>query len=308
MPEAGRTGPRRGQRASWRDRAGQGMFLALLLAGGINGAGGTTTGSVAGSASAIPAGMAPAIAQAAAPIPGASAAPPPEPLPVPLASPAGQALLRRRATLSADYPPLAQWYETQANLAYCGVASSVTLLNSLAIPAPAAEGYGSYRFWTQTNLFVPASAPFVQARQVAREGMTLSQLQGLLRAILGDGARVERYHGLQLNLEQFRLLLRRNLADPSDRLLVNYDRRLVGQQGGGHIAPLAAYDPIEDRVLILDGARYRYPAVWVATRQLWAATRGIDRSSGLSRGLVSVRINPADSGPPRFHPGGRSGR
>ena len=34
---------------------------------------------------------------------------------------------------------------------------------------------------------------------------------------------------------------------------------------------MAAY--ARDRVLILDGARYRYPAVWVATADLWRAIR-----------------------------------
>ena len=218
-----------------------------------------------------------------------------------LTSASGQALLRRRSTLQADYPSLAEWLETQANLAYCGVASSVVALNSLAVPAPPAEGYGRYRFWTQANLFTPATQPFVQAQQVARQGMTLSQLHGLVQAVVpqrpesqspvaarrGSG-RVARYYGHNLSLEQFRLLLRRNLANPADRLLVNYDRRLVDQQGGGHIAPLAAYEPGSDRVLILDVARYRYPAVWVETSKLWAAIRSVDSTSGLSRGLLWI--------------------
>lgn len=218
-----------------------------------------------------------------------------------LTSASGQALLRRRSTLQADYPSLAAWLETQANLAYCGVASSVVALNSLAVPAPPAEGYGRYRFWTQANLFTPATQPFVQAQQVARQGMTLSQLHGLVQAVLpqrpesqgqvlaGRGSgRVARYYGNNLSLEQFRLLLRRNLANPADRLLVNYDRRLVDQQGGGHIAPLSAYEPHSDRVLILDVARYRYPAVWVETSKLWAAIRSVDSTSGLSRGLLWI--------------------
>jgi hypothetical protein len=32
----------------------------------------------------------------------------------------------------------------------------VMLLNSLAVPAPAAAGYGSYRFWTRQNVFESA--------------------------------------------------------------------------------------------------------------------------------------------------------
>jgi len=211
---------------------------------------------------------------------------------IPMASQAGQELLLKPSTRRADVAALLQWYETQANLAYCGVASSVMVLNSLAVPAPKAEGYGSNRFWTQTNLFsLPATRDFVEASRVAREGMTLEQLHGLLASV---GTRVQRYHGETLSLEQLRWLLRRGLADGTDRLLANYDRRALGQSGGGHISPLAAYDPDHDRVLVLDVARYRYPAVWVATPDLWRAIRSVDSSSGRSRGLIRLQ-GPAGS-------------
>jgi len=211
---------------------------------------------------------------------------------IPMASSAGMELLLKPRTRRADYGALVQWYEAQANLAYCGVASSVMVLNSLAVAAPKAEGYRTNRFWTQTNLFtVPASKSFVEATRVAREGMTLEQLHGLLASV---GSRVQRYHGENLSLEQLRWLLRRGLAQGSDRLLANYDRRAVGQTGGGHISPLAAYDPDQDRVLILDVARYRYPAVWVATPDLWRAIRSVDKSSGRSRGVLTIEAQAAD--------------
>ena len=219
---------------------------------------------------------------------------------IPMASSAGMELLLKPRTRRADYAALVQWYETQANLAYCGVASSVMVLNSLAVAAPKAEGYGTNRFWTQTNLFtVPASRSFVEASRVAREGMTLEQLHGLLASV---GTGVRRYHGENLSLEQLRWLLRRGLAERSDRLLANYDRRALGQKGGGHISPLAAYDPDQDRVLILDVARYRYPAVWVTTPDLWRAIRSIDTSSGRSRGLVIIEAPAAAPAPSQAGP------
>jgi len=220
--------------------------------------------------------------------------------PIAMDSPAGQELLLRQRTRRADYAALVQWYETQANLAYCGVASSVMVLNSLAVAAPKAEGYGTNRFWTQANLFtVPASTSFVEASRVAREGMTLEQLHGLLASV---GTGVRRYHGENLSLEQLRLLLRRGLAERSDRLLANYDRQALGQKGGGHFSPLAAYDPDLDRVLILDVARYRYPAVWVSTPDLWRAIRSIDTSSGRSRGVLIIEAPAATPAPSQAGP------
>jgi hypothetical protein len=206
---------------------------------------------------------------------------------IPLAEPAGQVLLRR-ASASADQGPLAQWFETQANLAYCGVASAVMALNSLAVPAPPVPGYSNYRFWTQTNVFsIPGSQGFVRPEVVAKEGMSLAQLHGWLasRADLG----VERFHGDRLSLDQWRALLRRTLQDPRDRLLVNYLRSSLGQEGGGHISPVAAYDAESDTVLILDVARYRHPAAWVSAADLWQAMRTTDPSSGRSRGVLLIR-------------------
>ena len=206
---------------------------------------------------------------------------------IPMAEPAGQTLLFQ-ANARSDYGPLSQWFETQANLAYCGVASAVMVLNSLAVPAPAVPGYVPYRFWTQTNAFsIPGSRGFVRPEVVAKEGMTLSQLQGWLTG--NPTLLVERFHADQLSLAQWRALLRRSLSDPQDRLIVNYLRSAIGQSGEGHISPLSAYDSRSDKVLILDVSRYRYPSVWVSTADLWQAMRSPDPSTGRSRGLLVVR-------------------
>ncbi|MCP9851238.1 phytochelatin synthase family protein [Cyanobium sp. Morenito 9A2] len=205
---------------------------------------------------------------------------------IPLPEPQGQTLLMQSVD-RADYGPLAEQFLTQANPAYCGVASMVMVLNSLAVPAPPAPGYGRYRFWTQENVFESAATRAVlSAEQVARRGMTLQDLRALLAS---RGLQARAIHGDRLSQAQFRLLLRSNLSQSGDRLLVNYDRKSLGQAGGGHISPVAAYHAASDRVLILDVARYRYPSVWVPLADLWQAIRSTDSSSGLSRGVVVVR-------------------
>ncbi|MEA5414923.1 phytochelatin synthase family protein [Synechococcus sp. BA-132 BA5] len=215
--------------------------------------------------------------------------------PIPLMEPAGMELLVASGA-RADYGPLAEQFLTQANLAYCGVASAAMVLNSLAVPAPTVPGYGRYRFWTQENVFaVPAGSQVVSAEVVRRQGMTLAELAALLAS---HGVKAEAIHGDRLSLEQFRALLRTNLSQPGDRLLANYLRPALGQAGGGHIAPLAAFHAPSDRVLILDVARYRYPSVWVPVADLWKAIRTLDSTSGRSRGLVTIRRLPGSSPPP----------
>lgn len=218
--------------------------------------------------------------------------------PLSLTDPKGQVLLFRSRT-RADYLPLAETFLTQASLSYCGAASAAMVLNSLALPAPETPGYGPYRFWTQNNLFsAPAARRAVAPDTVARQGMTLAELASLLAA---NGATVQRWHGDGLSLPQLRGLLKRGLSDPGDRLLANYHRSAVGQQGGGHISPLGAYDERADKVLILDVARYRYPSVWVPTESLWKAIRMVDGSSGRSRGLLRI-LRPPTADPQAANP------
>jgi hypothetical protein len=66
-------------------------------------------------------------------------------------------------------------------------------------------------------------------------------------------------------------------------------RRALGQQIGGHISPLAAYDAKADRFLILDVARYKYPPVWVKTADIFAAMNTLDAANdNKTRGFVLV--------------------
>lgn len=215
--------------------------------------------------------------------------------PIALNAPPGQMLLLG-SSARADYFPLAQEFITQDNLAFCGVASSVMVLNSLGIPAPAAAGYGSYHFWTQTNIWDdPSTKHALDPEQVKRQGMSLDDLADLLRS---KGLSVELIYGAKLSLHDFRQLLIKNLNNRNDRLLINYDRVLVGQKGGGHISPLGAYHPGSDRVLIMDVARYRYPAVWVRSKDLWQAMGSTDSTSKLSRGLLIVGKGPKATNQP----------
>ena len=221
------------------------------------------------------------------------------PLPVlkllPLQDPLGfQRLIESDAR--TDYGPLAQTFLTQANLAYCGVASATMVLNSLSVPPPPAAGLGSYRYWTQENL-LPAAAGRspLTATLVASRGMTLVELDQLLAAL---GVTVRRLHGDQLSLAALRSLMVRSLADPSDRLIVNVERSALGQGRGGHISPVGAYHASSDSVLLLDVARYRFPAAWIPLADLWRSMRTLDTQSGRARGLVIVSP-AAKEAPPR---------
>ena len=99
-----------------------------------------------------------------------------------------------------------------------------------------------------------------------------------IRETLHDGPKLPR---------AFRAAARVYLAQKDRFVIVNYLRKALGQEIGGHISPLAAYDSEADRFLILDVARYKYPPVWVKASDLFDAmnTSG-DWRTGLTRGLA----------------------
>lgn len=191
----------------------------------------------------------------------------------------------------ADYLPLMLYFVSQDNLAYCGVASMVMVLNALEVPAPLAPEYRTFRIFTQDNVFNnPKTEAVISAEKVTKMGMTLEQLAQLLASY---SLQTEIHHGADVTLGEFRQLIIENLQQKNNFVLVNYLRSAIDQERGGHISPVAAYHQDSDRVLILDVARYKYPPVWVKIEELWQATRTRDSVSGKTRGLVLVDTSPA---------------
>jgi len=154
----------------------------------------------------------------------------------------------------SDYAPLTTYFVTQDNLAYCGVASGVMVLNALDVERPVSPAHAPDRLFTQANFFNPRAQGIHPADDVAREGMTLSQLAMILKS---NGVRAEAVFAEDSSLAAFRDQAKSVLADDTSYLLVNYKRAELGQEYGGHISPIAAYNEEHDRFLILDVSRYK---------------------------------------------------
>lgn len=200
-------------------------------------------------------------------------------------SPQGEELFTKSKS-KIDFFPLSTQFVTQNNQAYCGVASIVMVLNSLGIPAPEAPQYKPYKIFTQENFFSNQKTnKVVTAEVVSRQGMTLEQLGGLIASY---DVKTEVYHAGDTSLEKFRKLATENLKQPGNFIIINYLRKAIGQETGGHISPLAAYDEQTDRFLIMDVSRYKYPPIWVKAEDLWKAMATTDTTSGKTRGFVLV--------------------
>ena len=76
----------------------------------------------------------------------------------------------------------------------------------------------------------------------------------------------------------------RPLPDHADAgTVANYARRVLGQTGGGHVSPLAAWEPERDLVLVLE---------------LWDAMSALDAATERPRGWLEIDRAAGSAWPP----------
>jgi hypothetical protein len=243
----------------------------------------------------------------------APAAPPPAGALIPFASPESEKRLARAAA-KVDFFRLANHFESQQNLGYCGPASATIVLNALRaddatvtkprdpglFPAeyrkmlppgmdPVFARYTQSTFFdeqttgvkTRDQFFGKPKAPGAKPSP----GLELREFHGILRA-----------HGLDAELrvaddkltdDVIRKELVANLSTPDDFVVVNFFRPVLGQQGGGHFSPLGAYDKKSDSFLLLDVNPNGHTWVWVPAPLLIKAMRTADVTE--NRGYVLVK-------------------
>jgi len=228
---------------------------------------------------------------------------------VAFASDEGMARLAR-SPAKVDFPSLANQFEAQINTMFCGPTTAAIVLNAVRASSPdlprdrdrlRAEDLRhipgasdpTIPRYTQDNVFTKGSKTRAQVmgepmtingKQVRDFGYQLRQLDGLFKAnalrtrlVIVDDKKSE---------QEIRTDLVENLKRRSDYVVVNYWREAVGQQGGGHISPLAAYDPESDSFLVLDVNPASAGWVWMPTTNLVKGMRTFDRFE--NRGYIHV--------------------
>jgi len=213
-----------------------------------------------------------------------------ETLPLPdsliaLNSPEGERLLVD-ANARADYFDLAIHFTNQVNPAFCGPASLAMVLNALNVPRPASDMNLGLGMFDQENVFTPATEAVKPRSRIEKAGLTLDELGGMFEA---HSVKVTVHHAEDASLDAFRTAAIQSLEDANSFVLVNYLRSGIGQERGGHISPLGAYDAETDRFLILDVSRYKYPPIWVRAETLFDAMNTPDSDNdNRSRGYLLV--------------------
>jgi len=229
---------------------------------------------------------------------------------VPFASAEGLDRLARAAAKS-DFAPLANQFEAQATIAFCGPTSAAIVLNALR-PQDREAPRDRSRLQPADAQYLPKGLEltvprYTQESVIAMGKKTRAQVFGEPSTINGNVLRDGGYQLRQLDelLQAHKLATRLvivdattaeddirkdlvdNLSRAGDFVIVNYRREAVGQSGGGHISPLGAYDAATDSVLILDVNPSHYPWVWMPISTLVQGMRTRDVVE--NRGYILVQ-------------------
>ena len=186
---------------------------------------------------------------------------------IPLNSSEGERLLRN-CTHNPGVDVLMH-LATQRNQAFCSAATAATLLNAMArtVTAPVDVEFAPYPYFTQRSILQDACVRRVPTHEdgtlmsvkfLATHGATLHEWATYLSCF----AEVEHVHAEVSTEAAFRDVVK--AAFPTTRgakaekfVGINFLRTGVGEAGGGHMSPIAAYDETTDRVLIADVSRYK---------------------------------------------------
>ncbi|MES2906686.1 MAG: phytochelatin synthase family protein [Pseudomonadota bacterium] len=222
------------------------------------------------------------------------------------------ATMLARSKHKADFFSLANNFVSQDNAMFCGPATATIVLNALKLgkkddlpvdKSSIASDEGQYlpkdynpyfNKYTQQNVFSDGAKTKLQVlgKPVAVNGTEKSdggiQLRQFATLLAGNGTDVE-LHVVADDLPEsgIKTDMIKNLSTKGDFVIVNFARKALGQQGGGHISPIAAYDEQSDSFLMMDVNPNRASWVWVKSKDLIASMRTFDTVENRGYLLVS---------------------
>ncbi|KAG7351013.1 phytochelatin synthase [Nitzschia inconspicua] len=185
-----------------------------------------------------------------------------------------------------------QGWEAQINQAYCAIATSAAVLNSLRgkIELPQDPLYEPFPWATQmaivTNDCVKTAVFDVES--VKRAGLGIGLVPNLLDCFLLPQGYVAKAYPVDPDFssqDQLKDIVINALMDENSRVVINYDRGGIGQgpMGHGHWSPIGAYSAEIDAFLIMDVAKYKYPPVWVPTEAIFGGVATLDLCSSMKQ-------------------------
>ncbi|KAH9261667.1 hypothetical protein BASA82_000052 [Batrachochytrium salamandrivorans] len=181
--------------------------------------------------------------------------------------------------------PLLANLETQMNLGACAPASACTVLNTLEYKLPYDPTYSmfdtvGYAHWTQDYFILDECVKQVVGPKVF--GQTLASFGRIMQCI---GLNVDCQHGNQSS-NPLTQKLQRHFELDGHVVVANFQRSVLHQPAGGHFSPLAGM--VNNRVLVLDVARYKYYPVFASVHDMVKSMMTFDEQSQAMRGFCAV--------------------
>ncbi|KAG0033747.1 hypothetical protein BGZ82_005993 [Podila clonocystis] len=169
-------------------------------------------------------------------------------------------------------------FNTQSDPAFCGVSSLSMVLNALEID-PRKQWRGVWRWYSDEQLDCCASI-----EEMKLKGITFNQFACLARC----HAKVIVKRADRHTLEEFRRDVQMVSQSSDYQLVISFSRSALGQTGSGHFSPIGGYHAGEDKVLVLDTARFKYPPFYATVTELWESLLPEDPETGLCRGYFVI--------------------
>ncbi|KAG0265891.1 hypothetical protein BG011_003816 [Mortierella polycephala] len=169
-------------------------------------------------------------------------------------------------------------FNTQSDPAFCGVSSLSMVLNALGID-PRKQWRGVWRWYSDEQLDCCASIEVMK-----QKGITFNQFNCLARCHAKVIAkRADRY-----TIQEFRRDIQAVSCSDESHMVLSFSRAALGQTGSGHFSPIGGYHEPEDKVLVLDTARFKYPPFYATVTELWESLLPQDPETGVCRGYFLI--------------------
>jgi glutathione gamma-glutamylcysteinyltransferase len=222
----------------------------------------------------------------------------PKPL-IPFASEQGKNLFKQALNEGnmQNFFDLSEQFVTQARPEDCAVSSLVMVLNSLGID-PGKKWKGPWRWYSEDLLSCVDQEKsgfslheFLRLARCNKAHAMGFYAKSPLSAPSEDYTCGEHSGKLQyrsVSMETFRTAVLATCRQAKFYMAANYSRKALGQSGDGHYSPIAGYNEASDMCLILDVARFKYPAYWLPLSLAYEALVRPDPETQKPRGFVCV--------------------
>lgn len=191
------------------------------------------------------------------------------------------------------YWEISPYYLPQPTDSSCSLASATMVMNALRIPE---VQYANQKLITTNSLIHTINPEWANDVKQGGYGVSLDQFSLFLNQAMAT------YHISPMKLEvihvtktndstvKFHQALLEGEKTGHTFVIINFDQKFIsGTEGGGHFAPVGAYDANTKRVLIMDPDRELFEPYWVPEQRLLKSMETEDSDARKNRGFIIVK-------------------